>query len=101
MNTVASAAMGLRSAAIIGSMTISRVMNPEPPMKGVNGMNVVMMYVAARPATSVSSAVLGTHGLLFSGLINLPPYSGVFLARRNGWEAPLTRLKLGPRSISI
>jgi len=101
MNTVASAAMGLRSAAIIGSMTISRVMNPGPPMKGVNGMNVVIMYVAARPAASVSSAVLGTHCLLFSGLIILPPYSGVFLPRRNGSEAPLTRLKLDSRGILI
>jgi hypothetical protein len=35
--------MGRRSAAIIGSMTISRVMKPGPPMNGVNGMKVVMM----------------------------------------------------------
>jgi len=70
-------------------------------MNGVNGMKVVIMYVAARPAASVSSAVLGTHGLLFSGLVILPPYSGVFLARRNGWEAPLTRLKLDPEGVSI
>jgi hypothetical protein len=54
-------------------------MKPGPPMNGVSGMNVVIMYVAARPAASVSSAVLGIHCLLFSGLIILPPYSGVFL----------------------
>src|SRR5438132_1764281 len=57
--------------------------------------------MAARPAASVSSAVLGIHGLLFSGLIILPPYSGVFLARRNGWEAPLTRLTAGARRINL
>src|SRR5205807_8683267 len=56
---------------------------------------VVIMYVAASPAASVSSAVLGTHCLLFSGLNSLPPYSGVFLwqAQRVGGptHAPETR----------
>jgi len=34
-------------------------------MNGVRGMKVAMMYVAAKPAASVSSAVLGIHGVLF------------------------------------
>src|SRR6266487_3731285 len=53
--------------------------------------------VAARPLASVSSAVLGTHGLLFSGLIILPPYSRGFSceAQRVGGptHAPETRFE--------
>src|SRR6266852_2719920 len=94
MKTVTAARTGLSNAAMIGSMTISRVMKPGPPMNGVRGKNVVTTKVAANPAARVRSAVLGNEIRLVSFWNVLPPYSGVS-TRRNGWEAPLTRLVAG------
>ena len=92
INAVITAKTGGKVAAITGSITISRVMNDGPPMKGVSGKKVEIMKRVAKVEASVSLRVFAAfRALKWSSIF--PPYSGIFriLAQRVGGptHAPL------------
>ena len=87
---VTQASFGLRIAAITGTMMISRVIRPGPPMNGDRGKNVEMMNTAANAEERVRSLVVRVRLCVLLVPTTCLPTPG--LVWRNGWEAPLTRL---------